>query len=322
MKTFNRIVYVLNENTTETSSSFIRAVSLAKGNQADLTLLSVIPNTPSIIPSTLPGINNQDVEQKIIAKEQSRLQQLVKSVNSSTNINTQIKYGKQYIEIIHAVVEDNYDLVIKEVEHIDWIERLFGSEDMHLLRKCPCPVWLIKGDEKSDYQTIMVAIDFDDDLEPQEDDINNELNKTLLELSTSLSLSDFTTLHIVNAYHSPQAGYISLWVDEPDKVEQQLLKAEYKKRTEKMNALLDDLKHKIGAEAFNYLSPRTHIVQGPPSRELPNLANTLDADLVVMGTVARAGITGVLIGNTAENILSQLQCSVLAVKPENFISPV
>jgi len=48
----------------------------------------------------------------------------------------------------------------------------------------------------------------------------------------------------------------------------------------------------------------------------------LQADLVVMGTVARTGIAGWLIGNTAEAILEQLQCSVLAVKPHGFVSPV
>lgn len=322
MKQFNHIVYVLNDDTTETSSSFLRAVSLAKGNQADLTLLRIIPNIPSVLPSAILGMNTDNLESKVIAKEKEKLQTFVASVDSELNINTQVAFGKKYIEVIHNVQQNNYDLVIKEVDHIDWLDRLFGSEDMHLLRKCPCPVWLMKGNEKPDYQTIMVAIDFDDDLGTSQDGSLEELNNTLLELSLSLSLSDFTTLHIVNTYHSPQAGFISLWADEPDKVELQLLKAEYKKRQEKMNALLENLKHKVGADAFNYLSPRTHIVQGPASRELPKLATTLEADLVVMGTVARTGISGVLIGNTAENVLSQLKCSVLAVKPKNFTSPV
>ena len=48
----------------------------------------------------------------------------------------------------------------------------------------------------------------------------------------------------------------------------------------------------------------------------------LGADLVVMGTVARTGIAGLFIGNTAEAILDQLACSVLAVKPSGFVTPV
>ena len=41
-----------------------------------------------------------------------------------------------------------------------------------------------------------------------------------------------------------------------------------------------------------------------------------------MGTVARTGIPGLLIGNTAESVLSQVGCSVIAVKPDGFVSPV
>jgi nucleotide-binding universal stress UspA family protein len=48
----------------------------------------------------------------------------------------------------------------------------------------------------------------------------------------------------------------------------------------------------------------------------------LQADIVVMGTVARTGISGLIIGNTAETILNQLTCSVLAVKPSGFKTPV
>jgi nucleotide-binding universal stress UspA family protein len=41
-----------------------------------------------------------------------------------------------------------------------------------------------------------------------------------------------------------------------------------------------------------------------------------------MGTVARTGISGFFMGNTAETILNQLNCSVLAVKPHGFVTPV
>jgi len=41
-----------------------------------------------------------------------------------------------------------------------------------------------------------------------------------------------------------------------------------------------------------------------------------------MGTVGRTGIQGFFIGNTAEEILNQVECSVLAVKPPGFQTPV
>ena len=41
-----------------------------------------------------------------------------------------------------------------------------------------------------------------------------------------------------------------------------------------------------------------------------------------MGTVSRTDVGGMFIGNTAEIILGRLGCSVLAVKPPNFRTPV
>lgn len=48
----------------------------------------------------------------------------------------------------------------------------------------------------------------------------------------------------------------------------------------------------------------------------------VSADVVVMGTVARTGLSGIFIGNTAENIINSLECAVLAVKPGGFVSPI
>jgi nucleotide-binding universal stress UspA family protein len=41
-----------------------------------------------------------------------------------------------------------------------------------------------------------------------------------------------------------------------------------------------------------------------------------------MGTLGRVGIPGLIIGNTAEDVLRETQTAVLAVKPSGFISPV
>lgn len=52
------------------------------------------------------------------------------------------------------------------------------------------------------------------------------------------------------------------------------------------------------------------------------MAVELKVDRVVMGTVVRTGIARSIIGNTAEKILEQVSCSVLALKPAGFVSPV
>lgn len=54
----------------------------------------------------------------------------------------------------------------------------------------------------------------------------------------------------------------------------------------------------------------------------PKMVASLGAELIIMGTVGRSGIPGYFIGNSAETIFNGIDCSVLAVKPKNFICPV
>jgi universal stress protein E len=62
--------------------------------------------------------------------------------------------------------------------------------------------------------------------------------------------------------------------------------------------------------------------RGEPEDVIPEFVVSEGIDLLVMGTVARAGIPGMFIGNTAERVLRKLPCSVLTVKPDGFVSPV
>ncbi|ATP09442.1 universal stress protein UspA [Aeromonas salmonicida] len=316
MKLFKRIAFVLSNHGQEAPEpALLRAVELAKTNQAELTLLKVIPSFSSFLAFSS---DEQTLQRKFIEQEETMLAQLVASLDKNICIKTLLLTGKRYIETIHQVQIHGFDLVMKEPDQLDWLDRLFGSDDMHLLRKCPCPVWLVKRSDTTECKQILAAVAFDDD----EQTHNDELNVAILEFASSLSLSDFATLHVLNSYETPEAGFISLWAENPEKVEKDMLESEHMTRTGKMRGLMDKLKARIGNDSFQFLSPRTYIIPGSPDREVPKMAAKLNIDLVVMGTVARTGIAGVIIGNTAESVLSQLNCSVFAIKPKGFVSPL
>ena len=65
-----------------------------------------------------------------------------------------------------------------------------------------------------------------------------------------------------------------------------------------------------------------HLIKGRAGNVIPDLAEELQVDLVVIGTVGRAGVPGLLIGNTAEGVLNAVDCSVLTLKPEGFETPI
>lgn len=189
---------------------------------------------------------------------------------------------------------------------------------MRLLRKCPCPVWLIQSTQQQGCRDILVALDY----EPENTE-NELLNRQLLEMATSLALADLSELHIVHAWRlegesflrSPRLGHTTAEVDE-------MVQEEELKRKGWLTKLVDRYCAVQGKEAADYLKPQLHLVKGHARNVVPECAMKLGAELVVMGTIARTGIPGFIIGNTAEDILNQIDCSVLAIKPAGFVSPV
>jgi nucleotide-binding universal stress UspA family protein len=94
------------------------------------------------------------------------------------------------------------------------------------------------------------------------------------------------------------------------------------------------LRNEINAEAESRLNAflgslgcdrstiHVHLSWGTPWKEMKRLVEHLAVDLLVIGTVGRSGIKGLLLGNTAEKALSTCNCSILTVKPDGFVSPI
>ncbi len=315
MKHFQNILYV-SPASVERDSALARAVSLAENNQATLTVINVIPPLPA--GGELPA-GRSDFQARAEAECRQALEALVAPYRGRLAIQLQVLVGQTFLETIRAVIRNAHDLVIKPAENPDFLERLFGSDDMHLLRKCPCPVWLMKPGEKSNYQRILAAVDFDPNgPESPEQGPNAEI----LELSSSLAISDFAELHLVHAWDAPAEMLLRSWSDNPDEAALSYVEGERSRHQMGMDAIQRRLRERIGQEAYEYLSPRYHLIQGAAKQVIPQTAERVGADLVVMGTLARTGVTGFFIGNTAETILEQLRCSVLAIKPPGFVSPV
>ena len=315
---FKRILYV-SEPAVNQETAFAHAVSLATRNQAELTVIDVMP-PPFISVGLSPEVPSA-AERKagIIAERYNALQSLSEPYSQETHITTTVVEGKCFLEVIRTVLRDGYDLVVKPAENPDFMERLFGSDDMHLLRKCPCPVWLIKADEQQEYRCIMAAVDFDPGKQAS---VEQGPNPQIVELATSLASSDLTELHFVHAWDAPGEMLFRVWSDNPETSSLSYTEGERSRHQAMMDTLDRKIHARIGDEAYNYLSPQFHLRQGPAPRVIPEMAKQLRADLVVMGTLGRTGISGLIIGNTAEAILDQLTCSVLAVKPPGFVSPV
>ena len=148
----------------------------------------------------------------------------------------------------------------------------------------------------------------------ESDPKRKDLDRRILDLAGTMAGMEDGTLDMFHAWYLP--------------FEQKLRSDDLMRGINTVDALLKKTRNhkKLQLEAFasewTGLEPRIHLVKGEPQTAIPKFTKTNRTDLVVMGTVGRTGIAGLFIGNTAEKILRNLNCSVLAIKPTGFKSPV
>jgi nucleotide-binding universal stress UspA family protein len=322
MKRFKQILCVV-EHGKQDLLALERAVSLAESNNATLTVSTVSPLVTTDIEIADGGPVSTDLQEAIVSVKRQELENVVQPYRERLLIQTKVLVGISFLEIIREVLRHGHDLVIKIPDTADWLNRLFGSDDMHLLRKCPCPVWLINSETAKPYRRIMAAIDVSDEGPPEELHTRTALNRQILEMAVSLALSEFSELHIVHAWQATgESAMRGAFLRTPEDKIIAYVEQVRQRHATRFDSLIHEVTCSMGQDAVNYLKPQAHLVKGQARKEIPALAKQLSCDLIVMGTVARTGIPGFIMGNTAETILNQIDCSVLAIKPPDFQTPV
>ena len=308
MKRFKNILYHADDAISH-GRSLDRAVALAQSNSAALTVMDVVPES-----DLAAGVEQRlDLSLNKIFR-QSRLEELEALVephrNSGVRIYIQIVAGNPFIELIRAVQLNGYDLLMKAPRPPEGLaERLFGSTDMHILRKCPCPVWIDRPESAHPYRNIVAAVD-------PLDQAGVEFNQLIMDLASSLAAMDSATLHVVHAWGlQGESMLTSGRARISDAQFKELLTAAEHRHRRQFDELLAGYGLTTG-------SPQVYLVKDTAARAITTRSEAVDADLIVMGTVGRTGIPGLIIGNTAENVLQGARASVLAVKPSGFVSPV
>jgi len=310
---FKNILLVADE-ASASEAVFARARWLCETNGAALTVIDVIDAAPgelSRLFSALPGARAHEVEDQVLRFHRDRLHELAEPLRAAgVAVETKVLQGVGFIQTIRHVLAHGNDLVLKGAQSTPDRQLLRGT-DLHLLRKCPCPVWILNSAAEPVSKRIMAAIDPDPD-----DSIRDGLNHTVLELATSLARQDSAKLDVVNAWYLQEESTLrhSL-VKMPEHEVLAIIDSAERQSAERLNALIADF------ERFDDIMRVVH-VKGIPADVLSEHAETERIDTLVMGTLARTGIAGLFIGNTAETVLNRVGCSVLTVKPKGFASPV
>ena len=288
-----------------------QALSLARANQAALKCLLVYPELPKSHEMYQDRYREFLLDQMDTAIRQARAALHLRSSEPPVTVELDAGADPPAVRMIRHALREVHDLLIKEAEPIEGGVG-FTSLDMTLLRKCPCPVWLARPISRPKNEARVAVAVSADNRETSEHD----LALRLLTLGRSLADTCNGELAIVSCWDFAFERFLrgNTRVEIPADTLQSTMQNAQSAHQLELGRLLEA--SGIGGRYH------VHRMKGQPEKMIPLFVRSRKIDILVMGTVARTGIFGYLMGNTAENIMHELDCALLAIKPGGFVSPV
>lgn len=318
---FNKILCVLTD-THKQDEVVAQALHIAKSHQAELTILLKLEALPPNANMVMQSFAYLEKQSSIESAAGAWLDGQLKAWVGDYPVTTDVQIGQSYVELVQHIMVHHYDLVLK-LSDSGFIERLFGSDDLTLLRKCPVPVWIVHPGNSQQYDSVVAALDLNYHYPEHEISVRRKLNMDILRYAARIALMEFSQLHIVHVYDAvPESILRGDFISVDENSLEADLQTIYAEREAELTRLLGELDKELHEGALESLNPQQHIVRGYPRREIAATAKSVDAKAVVMGTVARLGVPGFIMGGTAEETIHQLDCALLGIKPDGFISPV
>jgi universal stress protein E len=280
------------------------ALWLAEKNKAVLTFVTSIEVPEGVPFSSVTAEQTPSIAVSLADTARNLLSQLAQDAHvKGISAKIEVACGKGWVEIIRRVRNDEHDLVIVGTRNSRGVERfLLGSTAQRLLRNCPCPVWVVRPGGTTNVARIMVA----SDLQP--------VSAKALGFAAAIAALVPAEVRVVHAVHYP---FDRIWATHVDGISTETY--DERARTEARAILAQQ----VAGLATTHERIEIDIIDGAQGVDLAILGYIEQhrIDMLVIGTVARGGLPGILIGNTAERLLHSVPCSLLAVKPDDFICP-
>ncbi len=288
-----------------------RAAQIAKKTGAAVKVFHVVSEYPEDMSEWWNVRNPQKLHDKIVSEREQFLNEMEDRIrsNGAKAVSHELKWGRTFIEITKEVVKNKHDLVMITAGRKTKLGRMMlECPSVDLLRHCPCVLWISKGETFGAIRRTVAALGgWGGKFEC------SPLNGKILRTAAALSEAFGSDLHVVHAL--PVYGGKGL---KGKKLRPDLVKFldEYRQN------VVEQCGGALAGDGVSVDADRVHLLTGAPGAVIPELVASDDMDLVVMGSVARGGIHGLVLGSTAQKVFDHISCSVVAVKPDDFMSLV
>lgn len=303
MHSLNKILIVI-ENNTKEQPALNRALQLAEKAGSEVILFSTVYDESVGNNSVLPGDVKDSMKAALLENCQNFLEEQKNIINkTSIKANTIIKWCANPLVSLHETCHKvgDIDLIVKTSRHHNLIQKkLFTPLDWNLIRHSPAPILLVKSDDLWTHHHQVLALD-----STSEELEHKELNTKLLNIANLFSTTFDLKTHLANAYPRLTSILALPYSRIPVKDLEKVIADGHREATANY------------AESYGIPIDNQHVWGGEPSSVIPGIAQECNADLIIIGTVARDGLSNMLVGNTSEKIIDKLNADVLIINPSH-----
>ncbi len=232
--------------------------------------------------------SHRDVRSEVMAEARAWLdKELEPCRTANVPYDVEIVWNSRWVDMVmHAIAKSGCNLLIKSTYEHSRAGRFFReTSDFTLMRYCACPILFTSETQEWKSDRIVACLDLES-TDPQ----HMRLNHVVLRDARAFGEVVGMDLYVASAHDKPLVG----------------------------NHLpIDTHERPVDAEALGALyrlePERIFLRQGPTVDALAAICDEIDPSIVVLGTLARTGVSGKLIGNTAEKLLDRISADILTV---------
>jgi len=301
-------ILVATDFSPHSDAALQKALHVARASGAELTLLHVLTDLRTAMADMsyegrwqLVGGDLEKFQKELYADSEKKLtDQLARLDSSGVVVHKQSEMGTAYIKIIQVVQQVKSDLVVVGTRGVTGLQRMVvGSTAERLLRHCPAPVWIVKSESAGALKKVLVATDF------------SPVSGHALQVAAQLARGAQAELDVIHVIESAESIVSAEQMTELGLSVRKINNAAKKQFADFTHAAIGD-----------FSEDHMRVVKGKPWKAISDQSRRMSVDLIVLGTVGRSGIPGILLGNTAEKVLQNSKCDMLAVKPVDFVSSI
>lgn len=297
MKPYSKIIAAI-DFTPSCRNALREAVRLASQNQASVTAVHVMDE---FLVHELKRALSTD--QATIREDwTARLKKFVEESDlGSAQVEMEVRIGHPFAELSESCRVHAADLLVMGAKGSRNDPGRVGVIAAKCVRKAPLDVLLVREDAQGPFRHFVTCVDF------------SQNATDAVRIALALASQDGATLDCLHVYQSALAmslDYGGMVTPMPLGTDSQAMESWQRELTEFVAEQARD---------FPEVKTRALVLERVNIREaiLDHVKET-HADMVVLGTRGKTGLRELLIGTTAEKIVANAPCSILAVKPEGF----